>query len=337
MADATAGPRRYIKGAQERNPGLRACCMICDFKGGILDNFLDDTPATYRHIYGSGGGGLSALFPRDRVGIMYTCAGGFIDFGHMRDLADLTFYYFQAMRRGCRSKGDVIPRPPGIRGEVTIEDDIPANLAIDIARDAAYQESIYHEIETYWDHSVGAHHSSFSPEDLVSNYLGTYVAKQAISGGPDFNSAMGTAIKNVMFVMGVLPRAGTQAAYDVIKPYWVRSVANRAPALPDNYLRRRNFAVWPVRPWLVNNLSNCVGAAGVFPSVNPAWPIDPAAVDYYQAVYEVPAASRGPGKIASETVTPDDFPTLIDAIKSDARQVYGENYDSPDPVGRLGP
>jgi len=45
----------------------------------------------------------------------------------------------------------------------------------------AYQESIFHEIESYWDHSTGEHHSAFSPEDFVSNYLGTYVASQAIA------------------------------------------------------------------------------------------------------------------------------------------------------------
>jgi len=65
---------------------------------------------------------------------------------------------------------------------------------MDVARDAAYQESIFHEIESYWDHSTGEHHSAFSPEDFVSNYLGTYVASQAIAtirgSGEDFSSAM---------------------------------------------------------------------------------------------------------------------------------------------------
>jgi len=85
MPDAPAKQHKYVKGTQEHSLGVRACCMLCDFKGGLLANFLEDAPATYRHVYDGGSGTpLRSLFPMDPVGIMYTCAGGFIDFASAR-------------------------------------------------------------------------------------------------------------------------------------------------------------------------------------------------------------------------------------------------------------
>jgi Protein of unknown function (DUF4056) len=330
------GPRRSFKGGWDRSPGVRSCCMLCDRKGGELGNFLDDEPDSYRHQYGSSG-----LLPRDAVGLMYTCAGGFIDFGHLRDNADLTYYYFRALNRGKWRKGSVIEAPPGIKGTVTVLADVPATLGIDVARHLSYNESIYHEIETYWNMSTGAHHSAFSPEDLVSNYLGTHVAGQVLQtmkmfGGGDFSALTGRAIFTLMQELGVLPATGTEIAFTGVRTTWVRGDISHAIRLPDDYVKRRNFATWPLEPWLANGVPNCTGSTATFPG-GPDFDIDLLAAAQVKAVYEVPEASRGPGKIDSSTVTALDFPTLIAAIKNDASTVYGADYDSPAPVGRRGP
>jgi hypothetical protein len=305
--------------------------MLCDFKAGFLANFLEDEPSTYRHQFGSRG-----LAPRDAVGIMYTCAGGFIDFGHLRDNADLTFFYFRALTRGAWRKGTRIAAPPGIRGTVEILADVPRELGVDLARHLTYNESIYHEIETYWDRSTGAHHSSFSPEDLVSNYLGNYVAALALELRGDFSSATGTALAQLMRQLGVVSKADTQLAFDAVRNTWVRGASSRSVLLPDDYLRRRSLTTWPQEPWLVDNFGPCTGSTATFPD-DPDFEIDPLAAAFAKVDYEVPAASRGPGKIDAETVTPADFPALITAIKNDARNLYGPDFDSPAPVGRLGP
>jgi hypothetical protein len=309
--------------------------MMCDKKAGLLDNFLEDEPATYIHQFGSGG-----VLPRDAVGLMYTCAGGFIDFGHLRDLADLTFFYYRALARGKWRKGSVIDPPPTIRGTVTVLTDVEESLGIDVARHLAYNESIYHEIETYWNRSIGAHHSAFSPEDLVSNYMGTHVAGIALRTmkefGGDFSSRATAAIAQLMRDMGVLSRAGTESAYRVIRMLWVRGESSGVVNLPDNYLKRRNFATWPLRPWLVNDVTDCAGSAASFPSGGD-FDIDLLAAAQVRTSYVVPEASRGPGKINSETVGTVDFPELIKAIKSDALMHYGNDYDNPTPFGRLGP
>jgi len=95
----------------------RAACSVTS-RAALLANFLEDAPATYRHVYDGGSGTpLRSLFPMDPVGIMYTCAGGFIDFGHLRDIADLTFYYLQQLKRGLWRKGAKIPASVPLPGQ----------------------------------------------------------------------------------------------------------------------------------------------------------------------------------------------------------------------------
>jgi hypothetical protein len=52
------------------------------------------------HKYGWGGVVSQFNSPGnpERLGFIYTCAGGFIDMGHVGDLIDLTWFYFQQLK-----------------------------------------------------------------------------------------------------------------------------------------------------------------------------------------------------------------------------------------------
>jgi hypothetical protein len=297
--------------------------------GGILEPNRD----TYRHIYGAGG-----LLPSDKVGIMYTRAGGFIDFGHLRSIADLTKFYYDALAHR-RRKGDVIEPPQGkALGKVTLLQDLPEERRVDVARSIAYSESVFHEIETYWQNSVGNRHSSFSPDDLISNFLGTYVAGQAIhdvatANAGDYNARFTDRLEAVMTRLGAVDRSTTKAALDRIEGTWVKGFQ-----LLPSYLRRRNFDVWPLRPWIVDDLPGAQNTAGTFPApTEPGFAIPADATAYYTADYPVPEGARDADEINADVVSLQQFGPLIQAIRADAEQEYGSGYDNPTPVGRVGP
>ena len=311
-------------------PGIRNCCMLAKT---MLDTsiIVEPVPDSYRHFYGAGG-----LVPEDVVGQMYTIGGGFIDFGHLRDIGDLTKYYYDVLLLSGR-QGDVIKPPVAdIRGTVTLLHNVPADRHIDVARSIAYAEAVFHEIETYWDLRWGRHHSSFSPEDLVSNFFGTVVAGNAIRLGlsgsfGDYNTLFAGALGVEMKLLGALGTADTSEALDCVDGTWFKG-----DSVKDGYLRRRNFSVWPLRPWLVDGIGTT--GTGSFPSSTTSeFAIPDDASGFYVARYDVDKHSQGPDKIDAGVVVGSDFASLIESIRAAALSEYGDEYDSPVPVGRVGP
>src|SRR5687768_15175118 len=95
------------------------------------------------------------------AGVMYTCNGGFLDFGHLFDFIEITDYYHHYLTKGGRNRaGKIIP---GLFGEeTTIRQDISAADAPTVAASIAFDFSVFYEIMTYWVSGVGQHNSSFS-------------------------------------------------------------------------------------------------------------------------------------------------------------------------------
>jgi Protein of unknown function (DUF4056) len=275
--------------------------------------------------------------PADAVGLMYTCAGGFIDFGHLRTIADLTRFYFDTL---CQKHlaGDLIPPPPGkAQGTILIQRDIPTDKWLDVARSIAYEESVFHEIETYWRVGVGKSQSSFSPEDLISNFLGTYLAAEAIRAGsvdgPNYDTRFTDHLEALMLQLGAVPRAASQEALDRIEGRWVSGFQ-----LLPSYLLRRNFNVWPLHPWLVDGLAACAGSSAEFPAPDaPELAIAPDATSYYSALYQVPSGAQGAHELGASVVSLPQFDTFIDDIRRADLFEYGPEHESPAPVGRVAP
>jgi hypothetical protein len=284
-----------------------------------------DPAALGSHKFGGG----------DSVGQVYTCKGGFLDFGHVRELMDLTVFYHQQLTKGGKSKvGDIIKHDVpaavllnGYTVRVAIKKLVLETEANEIARAMAYDQSVFYEIFTYWIRRPGGHHSAFSPEDLVSNYLGTYVAAKALARTNEpFDVAATAELKTAMDLLSARTPEETLAAFEKIKGKWVLSVDSKFDMTKPGYLRRRNFNVRPIDPCLVLDVPGCVPAS--FPIEIPTQIAD-RIYEFYDVEYsfsEVAAfADRGPF-----TMRKSDFAAQIARIKADASRPIGEGGYGPD-------
>jgi Protein of unknown function (DUF4056) len=302
------------------SPGIRHCCLLAPDVPGFpfVTQILDPTKLG-RHSFGGGG----------KTGVVYTCRGGFIDFGHLRDLIDLTYYYVVNLtKRGVRKVGGVIKpydSPPTRRhlGAITVVKDIPDSDLVEVARSMAFDESVMHEIITYWRDSVsdlGQHHSSFSPEDFVSNFVGAYVAGQAFNReDAAFDRAATEEIVNVMNLLEARTPAQTRAAFDFIKAdNWIGSFT---PS--QSYLKRRNFNYKAISPCYVPSTVVGLGCTGT-----PTFPLPtefPSRITaYYTAEYDVDETLRV--KIKTSSLKKTDFDAAVSQMKADANARYGANF-----------
>jgi hypothetical protein len=234
----------------------------------------------------------------------------------------LTLHYHLRLCRG-HARGDAFP-PFFYRGRIEILKPIPEEHLLAVARSLAYDQSVFHEIYTYWRPWLSGHHSAFSPEDLVSNLLGTYVGERAIIMGGDFNRAVTDALGGLLTGLGALPRAGTAAALEAITDRWIKGRFSEL-----RYVRRRNFGIRPIDPWLVPGLD---GGGRTAPPADLSPELPPGTRGYYLATYAVPRdACRG---MRVETVRHTEFDAdgpLVARIKADAARPvrYGPTFDVP--------
>ena len=117
--------------------------------------------------------------PTEKNGIIYTGGAGFIDTAHLRYCCDNTKTAYDRISAAKGSPGTVIIMP---EGSATITQTVPANLWTKVAGAISFDDALAHEIRTYWDANPavplptipfpGMMNSSFSPEDLCSNFIG---------------------------------------------------------------------------------------------------------------------------------------------------------------------
>jgi hypothetical protein len=203
------------------------------------------------------------------AGVMYTCNGGFLDFGHLFDFVEITDYYHHYLTKGGRNRaGKTIP---GLFGEeATIRQDISAADAPTVAASIAFDFSVFYEIMTYWVDGPGQHNSSFSPDDLVSNYIGTRVAERAKrSTIKTFDGSVRAELKAILQLLIPCTTAQTQAAFDAIDGLWAKDVNSGLLTSgfgDDKWLLRRNLNRNPIRPCYVTAAGTGCSGAPAFPS-----------------------------------------------------------------------
>lgn len=345
-------------------PGLlpelsfRPCCLLAEKLGLINDIpvfghiwpriMVDLSGENLRHVAGTTVFGM--VIRTERSGTVYTCAGGFVDLGHLRDFADLTRHYYYALVRrrtnGVVKSGTSFPllqTHGGITGEVILQRDLPAsdpgdlNPLIAVARSIAYDVSVMYEIKTYGEERVGGRSSSFSPEDLLSNYLGTYVGGRALQlqitnslelptgeeGEPalatTFDAAVTLELAELLLKLKAVSAGQTIAAFNTIKGRWVKD-----EILPPNfwdvdYVQRRNFHIRPVQPWLVSGA--CVDTD--FPEdVDRELPAE--AVTAHLTHYSFESSF-----FENLIFLNRDFEQYVDKVKADAQVKYGTEFDQP--------
>jgi len=303
-----------LQAALPASPGVRPCCLFAAplpiFGGRLpIPPFFDPADEqALEHRYGGG----------DVYGLVYTCRGGFLDLGHLRDLIDITRYYYVALG----NPGRTFPPAQQLGSCVVKQDPADENERIAIARSMAFAESIYHEIESYWQYVFGGHQSSFSPEDLPSNWLGTYVAEQAIRDkGRAFDEAATVALKALLKQLDALEPKATSIVFTqaVLRREWVGTDPSR-----NSYLKRRNFTN---SPWLVPEV----------PCLDTTWPTTISLVDSNSDAYEITfevdpkreKASDEREKYLGEKVASGNFEYHVQQIAADAKTRYGADFNKP--------
>ncbi|NAZ88027.1 DUF4056 domain-containing protein [Kineococcus indalonis] len=234
-------------------------------------------------------------------GIVFTGAVGFVDLGHLYAVVDVTAYAYQAIHA---ARGAAGTRVTTAEGTATLTGTAPAGEWLELARSIAYDDALAHEIFSYdLTYAVGMHNSSFSPEDLCSNHLGTVVAARALRAGGRFPAAAEERCRELLTSLNVQNPNEARHAFEMIDDLWVDAAAGISS---PGYLKRRNFSR---APWHVHRHP----AGGRVPTGL----LDPFAVTSTYT-YRHTAGFTGA-----------DFAARTASIRQHAASRYGPCYDQP--------
>jgi hypothetical protein len=352
---------------------LRPCCAFgADLKvaagsvpvpGVEIGNLLalsDIGPHRYDNGYLSISSSDSrGLIDDENNGLIYTCRGGFIDLAHVRDNADNTLALAAVFARNLETGGRVDVPPQGAAMHVVLKP-IPewairkyrrVTLAVALAKWAAYQLSIWHEIATFYGYASMAAWpekiSAFSPEDLYSNEIGVRLAgavilsKQARSD-QEYDLSMDAWIHGMLKRLGAVSLADSRAAMRAVDGAWWDSEKR----IPDwTLVKRRRFDTGPrMRPWRLEDaspsprgpvepLSHCRNGGSPLVLQVPDGFHGAAFRDHATLEFEVDDTLVAAGfplpRPGSRLVTQDDFPTIIAAARAANAETFGPGADAP--------
>jgi len=196
--------------------------------------------------------------PEEGNGIIYSQRGGFVDIGHLRDIADWTAYLYSKILMS-QENGESKLKLGHEGGLKTLSLNIPPNLnatdAATIAGRIAYDLSVWHEIATWFGAStvplLPERYSSFSIEDAYSNLLGARLGIEAIKSNLPYEEAMTKLIlETLQNLEAVDSETDTYAAMEVVRDIWW----TRDKKLPSRkVLLHRQLNVYPeVAPLLIS-------------------------------------------------------------------------------------
>jgi hypothetical protein len=233
---------------------IRTCCAFgTDLKISILPG-LKKTDLTSIELMGKH---HYLGHHTEKNGILYTRRGGFIDFGHLRDLVDWTAFIYNLAKKS-QETGEIF-LPLGFEsGEKALMIKVPATEKeedlINLAGRIAYDLSIWHEITSWFGASavplLSEKFSSFSLEDTFSNLLGTKIAAAAILSDLPYDEAVTEAIHQTLLELEVV--SSVDESYQVMESvreiWWTRKVP-----LPRNgvMIQRKLGAYSTMSPLLV--------------------------------------------------------------------------------------
>jgi hypothetical protein len=217
----------------QRPPRHRTCCAFASGlplhlgSAHVPLSFGIVTSATSlgKHSYAGDGAG------RETNGLVYTRRGGFIDTGHTREHADTTANLALRLRPLLAQGGGVLeldPRDAALR--IRIERGVPepaiASTSVLLARRIAFQISVWVEITQHYGHAVmrGAEEmfSSFTPEDVYSNLLGTYLGAAALDSELPYDRAMDVLLAEAFTSMEAVPAYETRRILGALAGRWWR-------------------------------------------------------------------------------------------------------------------
>lgn len=191
----------------------------------------------------------------EQNGIIYTQHGGFIDLGHLRDMADYTGYLYKLIQE-IKGTENFSIKLGNEAGQKTLLLNVPSNLssedAVLLSGKIAYDISIWHEISTWYGASyiplLPERYSSFSIEDAYSNLLGVHLGMQALRSKIGFEESMTNNLKLTLENLGVFKEdSATHNAMKSVKDIWW-STAAKLPSRKVLILRQFNVydCVYPL-------------------------------------------------------------------------------------------
>ena len=161
-------------------------------------------------------------------GIIYTRCGGFVDMGHLRDVADWTAYLYTRILK-AKERGNLTIHLGHEGGNKHLKLNIPPDMSQDdevkLAGRIAYDLSIWHEIASWYGCSavpfVPERYSSFSIEDPYSNLLGVTIGMEAIKSKLPYETAMTNLIHSTLETLGAVTTENeTYMAMEAVRNIW---------------------------------------------------------------------------------------------------------------------
>lgn len=246
--------------------GLRACCAFgYDLKTEVvgvpvpfydIDNIVEAEKLGEHHYNDSALGASAALLgiSNEKIGLLYTQKGGFIDISHVRDTADYTLYLFSQIYAHL-----------GQERELSLSNELAARkihffaftppvdlverytLSAYLAAKLAFQLAAWHEIAQWYGYqSVPGFPegiSAFSPEDLYSNLLGARLALTLILQGhassvTQFTTSMAAILPSALHKLEPYSKSDTKKMFNQVDGLWW----NSHERIPQKFLvLRRNY------------------------------------------------------------------------------------------------
>ena len=175
----------------------------------------------------------------ERNGLVYTCRGGFIDIGHLREAADRTAFLADLVLDKLLDGENqfsfrviepsryyvTISYPSGWEGMSEEERaEIAGEVSIPLGQYFAHKSLVWHEIITWYGFSstgvFSEKISSFSFEDTYSDATGVYLAGKALRSHRSYDKVMTELLDGRLRELGVQSPAFTRQAVSRISGEW---------------------------------------------------------------------------------------------------------------------
>lgn len=240
--------------------GLRACCAFgynlqAELAGipvpfYTIDNIVEaDTLGEhhYNDSYLAATAGLLGV-SNEKVGLLYTTHGGFIDIAHVRDTADYTLYLFSQIYPKLGEEWTLTLSEELASRQIHFSAFTPPTspaerytLSTYLAAKLAFQLAAWHEIAQWYGYesvpgfSEGI--SAFSPEDLYSNLVGARLASSLILQGRAeslamFSQSLEALLPTALHQLGAQEKNLTRHAFNRVEGLWW----NSSKRVPDKLL-----------------------------------------------------------------------------------------------------
>jgi hypothetical protein len=304
---------------------IRTCCSFGNELGvGIIPFYKlteVSTPAELgKHAYMGG--------KSEKNGIIYSKKGGFIDTGHLRDIADITAYLYGAILEN-RDKEFIEIKLGNEGGQKTLKIFPKIDLSHEdyaaLAGKIAYDLSVWHEISTWNGASfipmVPERYSSYSVEDAFSNLLGVHLGMRAILSKNAYETEMDSLLReSLKYYQAVESTQETKDAMDAVEGIWWNKKA-RYPS--KKILKLHLFELYGcISPMLVETKTYGDEKLCVPDKLSNGKSVN----DYFELAIEtnfkIPVKKAKGTEFNTKRITQRDFQSLIDYAKQ--REAVGK-------------